>query len=85
MNSQREKIELKSSQIEKLETKIKQLEREKEHQALLSSENSANVTAQKLQKKVERLQGQLTDMKIANQNLTAQLVDMNDLKVSLPL
>ncbi|XP_073466463.1 coiled-coil domain-containing protein 170-like [Aquarana catesbeiana] len=80
VNSQREKIELKSSQIEKLETKIKQFEREKEHQALLSSENSANVTAQKLQKKVERLQGQLTDMKIANQNLTAQLVDMNDLK-----
>ncbi|KAM5129965.1 coiled-coil domain-containing protein 170-like [Mantella aurantiaca] len=80
VNSQREKIELKSSQIEQLEKKIKQLEREKEHQGLLSAEISANVTAQKLHKKVERLQGQLSDMKIANQNLTAQLVDMNDLK-----
>ncbi|XP_072284493.1 coiled-coil domain-containing protein 170-like [Pyxicephalus adspersus] len=80
VNSQREKIELKSSQIEQLEKKIKQLGREKEHQALLSAENSADVTAQKLQKKVERLQGQLSDMKIANQNLTAQLVDMNDIK-----
>ncbi|XP_075700952.1 coiled-coil domain-containing protein 170-like [Rhinoderma darwinii] len=80
VNSQREKLELKSSQIEQLEKKIKQHEREKEHQTFLSAENSATMTAQKLQKKVERLQGQLSDMKIANQNLTAQLVDMNDLK-----
>lgn len=80
VNSQREKLELKSSQIEQLEKKIKQHEKEKEHQTFLSAENSATMTAQKLQKKVERLQGQLGDMKIANQNLTAQLVDMNDLK-----
>ncbi|XP_069590045.1 coiled-coil domain-containing protein 170-like [Ranitomeya imitator] len=80
VNSQREKLELKSSQIEQLEKKIKQHEREKEHQVFLSAENSATMTAQKLHKKVERLQGQLSDMKIANQNLTAQLVDMNDLK-----
>ncbi|XP_068111056.1 coiled-coil domain-containing protein 170-like [Hyperolius riggenbachi] len=80
VTSQKEKLELKSSQIEELEKKIRQLERETEHQSLLSGENAASVTAQKLQKKVERLQGQLCDMKIANQNLTAQLVDMNDLK-----
>ncbi|KAM3917976.1 coiled-coil domain-containing protein 170-like [Leptodactylus fuscus] len=80
VNSQKEKLELKSIQIEQLEKKIKQHEREKEHQTFLSAENSATMTAQKLQKKVERLQGQLSDMKIANQNLTAKLVDMNDLK-----
>ncbi|KAG9481260.1 hypothetical protein GDO78_010474 [Eleutherodactylus coqui] len=80
LNSQREKLELKSSQVEQLEKKIKEHEREKEHQTFLSAENSATMTAQKLQKKVERLQGQLSDMKIANQNLTARLVDMNDLK-----
>ncbi|KAG8561204.1 hypothetical protein GDO81_015284 [Engystomops pustulosus] len=80
VNSQRDKLELKSSQIEQLEKKVKQLEREKEHQTFLSAENSATMTAQKLQKKVEKLQGQLSDMKIANQNLTLQLVDMNDLK-----
>ncbi|XP_069807151.1 coiled-coil domain-containing protein 170-like isoform X2 [Dendropsophus ebraccatus] len=83
VNSLREKLELKNSQIEQLEKKIKQHEREKEHQTFLSAENSATMTAQKLQKKVERLQGQLSDMKIANQNLTAQLVDMNDLKEKL--
>ncbi|KAG8449350.1 hypothetical protein GDO86_016122 [Hymenochirus boettgeri] len=80
LSSQAEKIELKSLQIEQLEKKMKQLEKEKEHQLLLSAENSASLTAQKLQKKVERLQGQLGDMKIANQTLTAQLVDMSDLK-----
>ncbi|XP_040268683.1 coiled-coil domain-containing protein 170-like isoform X2 [Bufo bufo] len=80
VNSQRENLELKSSQIEQLEKKIKQHGREKEHQTFLNAENSTTMTAQKLQKKVERLQGQLSDMKIANQNLTAQLVDMNDLK-----
>ncbi|XP_056401263.1 coiled-coil domain-containing protein 170-like isoform X2 [Hyla sarda] len=82
VNSQREKLELKNSQIEQLEKKIKQHEKDKEHQTFLS-ENSAAMTAQKLQKKVERLQGQLSDIKIANQNLMAQLVDMNDLKEKL--
>uniref|UniRef100_A0A8C5MPJ4 Uncharacterized protein n=1 Tax=Leptobrachium leishanense TaxID=445787 RepID=A0A8C5MPJ4_9ANUR len=80
VNSQLEKIELKSSQIAQLEKKIKQLEKEKEQQLFLSAENSESLTAQKLQKKVERLQGQLGDMKITNQKLAAQLVDTNDLK-----
>ncbi|XP_063803310.1 coiled-coil domain-containing protein 170-like isoform X2 [Pseudophryne corroboree] len=80
VNSLKEKLELKSSQMEQLQKKIKQLERENEHQAFLSAENAETMTAQKLQKKVERLQGQLSDMKIANQNLTAQLVDLNALK-----
>ncbi|XP_075049710.1 estrogen receptor beta isoform X2 [Mixophyes fleayi] len=80
VNSQRENIELKSSQMEQLQKIIKQLEREKEHQAFLSVANSETMTAQKLQKKVERLQGRLSDMKIANQNLTAQVVDLNALK-----
>ncbi|KAM8920970.1 coiled-coil domain-containing protein 170-like [Pelodytes ibericus] len=80
VSSQMEKLELKSSQIVQLEKRIKQFEKEKEQQLFLSAENSASLTAQKLQKKVERLQGQLGDLKIANQNLTAQLVDMNGLK-----
>ncbi|XP_053545040.1 coiled-coil domain-containing protein 170-like [Bombina bombina] len=83
VNSQKEKLELKFSQIEQLEKKIKQLEREKEHQLFMSAENSAGLTAQKLQKKVEKLQGQLSDMKIANQNLTARLDDVSDLKERL--
>ncbi|OCT68474.1 coiled-coil domain-containing protein 170 [Xenopus laevis] len=80
ITSQAEKIELKSSKIEQLEKKIKQIEKEKEQQLLLSAENSGSLTAQKLQKKVERLQGQLSEMKIATQTLTAQLVDMSELK-----
>ncbi|XP_075470998.1 coiled-coil domain-containing protein 170-like isoform X2 [Ascaphus truei] len=80
VNSQREKLELQSSQIEQLQKKIKQLEKEKEQEHFLSAENSARLTAQKLQQKVDRLQGQLSDMKIANQNLTAKLVDINELK-----
>ncbi|KAM4690492.1 coiled-coil domain-containing protein 170-like [Rhinophrynus dorsalis] len=80
LTSQAEKIELKSSKIEQLEKQIKRLEKEREQQLFLSAENSESLTAQKLQKKVEKLQGQLSDMKIANQNLTAQLVDMSDLK-----
>ncbi|KAE8586933.1 hypothetical protein XENTR_v10021807 [Xenopus tropicalis] len=80
ITSQAEKIELKSTKIEQLEKKIKQLEKEKEQQLLLSAENSGSLTAQKLQKKVERLQGQLSEMKITTQTLTAQLVDMSDLK-----
>ncbi|XP_053331519.1 coiled-coil domain-containing protein 170-like [Spea bombifrons] len=80
VNSLMEKAELKSSQVAQLEKKIKELEKEKERQLFASVENPANLTAQKLQRKVERLQGQLGDMKIANQNLTAQLVDRNELK-----
>ncbi|KAM9294080.1 coiled-coil domain-containing protein 170 [Gastrophryne carolinensis] len=80
VQSLREKLELRSSHNEQLEKRIRQLEREKDHRPSASADNSAAVTAQKLQKKVARLQTQLSDMKISHQDLAAQLTHMNALK-----
>ncbi|XP_030070638.1 coiled-coil domain-containing protein 170 [Microcaecilia unicolor] len=80
VNSQKEKLELKNSQLEQLENKIKQLEREREHQALSNTEGMQSLTVQKLQKKIGKLQGQLNELKLANQSMTAKLADINDLR-----
>lgn len=69
-----------------LRQKITQLEGEKQVRTALAVErDEAHLTTRKLQKKVERLEKELTVCREANTELKAKLADTNELKVSARL
>ena len=69
-----------------LRQKIAQLEEEKRVRTALAVErDEAHVTIQRLQKKVERLQKELSVCRESNTELKAKLADTNELKASARL
>ncbi|KAH1171764.1 hypothetical protein KIL84_007382 [Mauremys mutica] len=78
VNSQREKIKMKNWQIEQLTEKIKQFEKGKEQQVCLNA--GQDPQSLKAQTETEKLQEQLSEMKMSNQTLRAKFVSVNDLK-----
>lgn len=66
-----------------LRQKIAQLEKERQVWTALAAErDEANVTIRKLQKKVERLQKELSVCQELNTQLKAKLADTSELKAS---
>ncbi|KAG6933276.1 coiled-coil domain-containing protein 170-like, partial [Chelydra serpentina] len=78
VKSQREKIKMKNWQIGQLTEKIKEFEKGKEQQVCLSA--GQDPQSLKAQKESEKLQEQLSEMKMSNQMLQAKFVSVNDLK-----
>ncbi|KAL0969785.1 hypothetical protein UPYG_G00232260 [Umbra pygmaea] len=78
---QKERMESKDLHIELLRKKVSELEEEKRSRSALAVErDDAHVSVRKLQKKVERLQGDLRSSQVSVTELKAQLSETNELK-----
>ncbi|XP_045063530.1 coiled-coil domain-containing protein 170 isoform X4 [Coregonus clupeaformis] len=81
---QKERLESKELHMELLRRKVSELEEEKRSRSALAVErDDANVTARKMQKKVERLQRELGSSKVSITELKAQLSHTNELKLKV--
>lgn len=86
LKTQKERLESKELHVNLLRQKIAQLEQEKQVRLALAVErDEANLTLRKLQKKVERLQRELSVCRESNTELKAQLADTHELKASAHL
>ncbi|XP_040304808.1 coiled-coil domain-containing protein 170 isoform X3 [Herpailurus yagouaroundi] len=82
LKTQKERLESKELHVNLLRQKIAQLEQEKQVRSALAVErDEANLTLRKLQKKVERLQKELSVCRESNTELKAQLADTHELKI----
>uniref|UniRef100_M3YGC9 Coiled-coil domain containing 170 n=1 Tax=Mustela putorius furo TaxID=9669 RepID=M3YGC9_MUSPF len=82
LRTQRERLESKELHLSLLRQKVAQLEEEKQVRSALAVErDEANLTLRKLQKKVERLQKELSVCREANTELRAKLADASELKI----
>nr|KAF6504233.1 coiled-coil domain containing 170 [Rousettus aegyptiacus] len=82
LKTQKERLESKELHMNLLRQKIAQLEEEKQARTALAVErDEANLTVRKLQKKVERLQKELSESRESNTELKAKLADTNELKI----
>ncbi|XP_044517940.1 coiled-coil domain-containing protein 170-like [Gracilinanus agilis] len=81
MNKECTQKEMRTSQSEELEMKFRQLEKEKRQNILWNIEQSLQIpTSLRLEEKVEKLQKDLSEMKLSNQNMKTQLTRVSDLK-----
>ena len=86
LRTQKERLESKELHMSLLRQKIAQLEGEKQVRSALAVErDEASLTLRKLQKKVERLQKELSVCREANTELKAKLADTSELKASAQL
>lgn len=86
LKTQKERLESKELHMNLLRRKITQLEEEKQvRTALVVERDEAHLTIRKLEKKVERLQKDLSVCRDSNTELKAKLADTNELKVSTQL
>ncbi|XP_024407986.3 coiled-coil domain-containing protein 170 isoform X2 [Desmodus rotundus] len=82
LKTQKERLESNVLHMNLLRQKIAQLEEEKRVRTALTVErDEAHVTMQRLQKKVERLQKELSVCQESNTELKAKLADTNELKI----
>ncbi|XP_031312417.2 coiled-coil domain-containing protein 170 [Camelus dromedarius] len=82
LKTQKERLESKELHMNLLRQKIAQLEEEKQGRSALAVErDEANLTIRKLQKKVERMQQELSVCRGLNTELKAKLADTNELKI----
>ncbi|XP_032958923.1 coiled-coil domain-containing protein 170 isoform X2 [Rhinolophus ferrumequinum] len=82
LKTQKERLESKELHMNLLRRKIAQLEEEKQVRTALAVErDEANLTGRKLQKKVERLQKELSVCRESNTELKAKLADTSELKI----
>ncbi|XP_069462876.1 coiled-coil domain-containing protein 170 [Ambystoma mexicanum] len=82
LKTQKEKLESKELHMDLLRKKIAQLDEEKQVRTALAVErDDANLTVRKLQKKVDRLQKELSASQLSNTELKAKLADTNELKI----
>uniref|UniRef100_A0A3P8TBC9 Coiled-coil domain containing 170 n=1 Tax=Amphiprion percula TaxID=161767 RepID=A0A3P8TBC9_AMPPE len=82
LKSQKDQLESKGLHIQLLRKKLSELEDEKRSRSALAVErDDAHLEVRRLQKKVERLQGELKATKLSNTELKAQLSHTNELKV----
>ena len=73
----------KISQVDEHGKTFKQLEKDNKQETLLNiQQNSQSVTTQRLEEKIQKLQKQLSDLKLSNKNMKTQLTRVNVLKVS---
>ncbi|XP_071381629.1 coiled-coil domain-containing protein 170 [Centroberyx affinis] len=81
---QKDRLESKELHTELLRKKVSDLEEERRSRSALSVErDDAHLEARRLQKKVERLQGELKATKLSNTELKAQLSHTNELKLKV--
>nr|XP_054110498.1 coiled-coil domain-containing protein 170 isoform X3 [Callithrix jacchus] len=82
LKTQKERLESKELHMSLLRQKIAQLEEERQARtALVVERDSANLTIRNLQKKVERMQKELSTCRDLNTKLKAKLADTNELKI----
>ncbi|XP_042109567.1 coiled-coil domain-containing protein 170 isoform X3 [Ovis aries] len=82
LKTQKERLESKELHMNLLRQKIAHLEQEKQvRSAVMLERDEANATIRKLQKKVERLQKELSVCRELNTELKAKLADTNELKI----
>lgn len=71
------------SQVDEDGKTFKQLDKDNKQETLLDiQQNFQTVTTQRLEEKIQRLQKQLSDLKLSNKNMKTQLTRVNVLKVS---
>ncbi|KAM9341103.1 coiled-coil domain-containing protein 170 [Symphorus nematophorus] len=81
LKSQKDQLESKGLHIQLLRKKVSELEEEKRSRSALAVErDDAHLEVRRLQKKLERLQGELRATKMSNTELKAQLSHTNELK-----
>ncbi|XP_042539622.1 coiled-coil domain-containing protein 170 [Dipodomys spectabilis] len=82
LKTQKERLESKELHLSLLRRKIAQLEEERHMQKALTVErDEAHLTIRKLEKKVERMQKELSTCRESNTELKAKLADTNELKI----
>ncbi|XP_070652488.1 coiled-coil domain-containing protein 170 isoform X1 [Bos indicus] len=82
LKTQKERLESKELHMNFLRQKIAHLEQEKQvRSAVMVERDEANVTIRKMQKKVERLQKELSVCQELNTELKAKLADTSELKI----
>ncbi|XDB54243.1 hypothetical protein ABFV05_007859 [Capra hircus] len=76
-----ENSQSKISQVDEDGKAFKQLEKDNKQETLLDiQQNFQTVTTQRLEEKIQRLQKQLSDLKLSNKNMKTQLTRVNVLK-----
>ncbi|EHB15004.1 hypothetical protein GW7_18344 [Heterocephalus glaber] len=84
LKTQKERLESKELHMNLLRQKIAQLEEEKQLRTALAVErDEAHLTTRKLEKKVERMQKELSTCRQSNTELKAKLADTSELKASV--
>ncbi|XP_075410334.1 coiled-coil domain-containing protein 170 [Tenrec ecaudatus] len=82
LKTQRERLESKELHMNLLRQKIAQLQEEKQARTALAVErDEATLTIRKLEKRVDRLQKELSACRESNTELKAKLADTNELKI----
>ncbi|XP_062954444.1 coiled-coil domain-containing protein 170 [Cynocephalus volans] len=82
LKAQKERLESKELHMNLLRQKIAQLEEEKQVRTALALErDEAHLTVRKLEKKLQRLQKELSMCRESNTELKAKLADTNELKI----
>ncbi|XP_007941420.1 coiled-coil domain-containing protein 170 [Orycteropus afer afer] len=82
LKTQKERLESKDLHVSLLRQKIVQLQEEKQMRTALTMErDEATLTLRKVEKKVERLQKELSACRESNTELKAKLADTNELKI----
>ncbi|XP_013372853.1 PREDICTED: coiled-coil domain-containing protein 170 isoform X2 [Chinchilla lanigera] len=82
LKTQKERLESKELHMNLLRQKIAQLEGERQLRTALAVErDEAHLTVRKLEKKVERVQKELSACRQSNTELKAKLADTNELKI----
>ncbi|XP_032072852.1 coiled-coil domain-containing protein 170 isoform X1 [Thamnophis elegans] len=82
VKAQKEQLENKELHVKLLRQKIVQLEEEKQVRTALAVErDEANLTLRKLQKKIDRLQNELSLARETHTDLKVKLADTNELKI----
>ncbi|XP_004371161.1 coiled-coil domain-containing protein 170-like [Trichechus manatus latirostris] len=80
LDRKKENSRTRNSQIEEHDEKFKQLEKDEKQIFLRIQQNVQIATTQRLEKKVQKLQKQLSDLKLSNKNMKTQLTRVNVLK-----
>ena len=81
--SVKENSQSKISQVDEHGKTFEQLEKDNKQETLLNiQQNFQTVTTQRLEEKIQKLQKQLSDLKLSNKNMKTQLTRVNVLKVS---
>ncbi|OBS59515.1 hypothetical protein A6R68_09360, partial [Neotoma lepida] len=84
LKTQKERLESREVHMSLLRQKITQLQQEKQaHTALAVERDEAHLAVRKLEKKVERMQKELSACREYNTELKAKLADTNELKASI--
>uniref|UniRef100_A0A8B9XH49 Coiled-coil domain-containing protein 170-like n=1 Tax=Bos mutus grunniens TaxID=30521 RepID=A0A8B9XH49_BOSMU len=79
--SVKENSQSKISQVDEHGKTFKQLEKDNKQEILLNiQQNFQTVTTQRLEEKIQKLQKQLSDLKLSNKNMKTQLTRVNVLK-----